>query len=133
MSTPIRRIRLGNVEATHVLSRISVDGSDQTGSSHATGNDFAGTVGTMLVQKLGVGDHRFTPRYRTPSFLGMLRCSVGNANAHPSIVDSNGTVPHQTGASRVINLGPDATILLQLLPTAQLAPTISTGYRAAPG
>jgi hypothetical protein len=57
--------------ATHMSSRIAVNGIDQSGTFHATGNDFHGTVGTMLIQRLAPGDYSFSPRYRTPSFLGI--------------------------------------------------------------
>jgi len=107
----------------------------QIGTGHATGDDFDGTVGTMLIMQLGPGNHRFTPFYKTPSALGKRFERMLWTSADWSLsIDLNSSVPHQTAASRVIDLGPNATVLFEVRPDSFARPSRrASDYTQIPG
>jgi hypothetical protein len=115
------------------MSRIAVDGVEQASSNHATGNDFSGSVGTMLVKQFSRGRHRFTPRYRTLSVLGTPHLLPVPVYLIPPWLDVDGSLPHHNMASRAIDMGPLASILLELTPTAASRAVVSSEFTVIPG
>ena len=57
---------------SHVVGRVTVDGSAVLGSQHLFGDVRYGTTGTMIVQELSAGSHTFAPQYRQPGTVGEL-------------------------------------------------------------